>query len=164
GGYTLGGVWVGLTLSQYLDSETGKYVINGIDGIEDGEYEGDEFAFVPGTNIAATRTATYNVGLTFNDDGTFLMYYYYHYVYSDYDEGYAERIRPDDIENSNEYYSRGTYTVDGEIINVVITADGEMGEDDEIEWTDYEDDYDEETAYVTLNKHILVDGFVLTRK
>jgi prefoldin subunit 5 len=155
-GYTLNGVWVGY-IDKYYDGDSGKYIIDSV------EYVSDDFVWVDSEYISAVRTMEIKVNIIFNGDGTFIMSLYENIVYSGYDESYTERLNPYDINYYYEDYGRGVYTVDGEKINVAVTADGEKQEGGEIEW-DENDTPDEWVAYITLDKNISADGMLLTKK
>jgi hypothetical protein len=151
-GYELknSGFWVGTSISQYFDEDSGKYIIEDIDGIE-GTYELKDFTFVNSETISATYTTEVKEYYTFNADGTFVNYYYWHSIYSDYDEIYEGRLYWGG-EHTDEYYYSGTYSVDGGKLTLIFTEEGEMDEDGEIEWDGYTGA--EQTMYITLDKQI----------
>jgi hypothetical protein len=115
--------------------------------------------------IEATSATTTKVVMTFSSDKTFTMARYVSKIYSGYDEEYEEYLDESDTEEFDEYYSRGTYTVDGEKINFVLTGDGEVGENGQIVWgSRLPSAYQEGTAYITLNKNIMAGLYLLKKK
>ncbi|MDR1917677.1 MAG: hypothetical protein LBQ05_01690 [Christensenellaceae bacterium] len=155
-GYRLNGVWVG-DKQQYYDSTGGKYIVNGT------EYESGDFEYVNSEYVDAVRTIDERIVFTFNDDGTFIMYDYRHTFHTDFDESYTERIYPGEIDGIFESFVGGTYTVDGDEVHIVVTANGERGTDGEIEWTEVTGSGSEIIAYLTINDRIYIDDFFFNK-